>query len=192
MANPDAPFGMRMATRTGGALVGGLNRYSLPVTNAAILAVGDPVSSTGTADASGVPGIVRATAGAAIRGYVCGFEYDRDFEDLPDFRPISTAAFVLVSDDPFGRIYIQEDSDGGALAATDVGSNVNFIVANADAVTGQSQVELDSSTAGVTATLPLKILQLAQIEGNEIGVNAIWECSFNTHDLKALTGSTGI
>ena len=193
MANNDAPFGMSSSTRTGSSYVGGLNLYSIPASDSTIMAVGDPVISAGSADADGIATIARATAGTAVRGYIAGFVFDnRDQENLPSFRPASVAAQALVVDDPGSRILIQEDSDGGALTAADVGLNVNFIVANANSVTGKSQVEIDSSTANTTATLPLKLLGLYQIEGNEFGANAIWVCSFNTHELKALTGSTGV
>lgn len=193
MANFDAPFGMSSCTRTGSEYVGGLNLYFIPDTDSTIMAVGDPVISAGGADTDGVPSIARATAGTAVRGYIAGFVFNnRDQENLPSFRPASVEAYALVADDPGSRIIIQEDSDAGALTAADVGLNVNFVVANANSTTGKSQVEIDSSTAAVTATLPLKLLGLYQTEDNEFGNNAIWVCSFNTHELKGLTGSTGV
>ena len=192
MANQDAPFGFASATRTGSEYVGGVNLYYIPDTNATVLAVGDPVVSGGSADSRGVPSIARATAGSAIRGYIVGFEYDRGFEDLPNYRPASTAAYAYVADDPGARIVIQEDSDGGALTADSVGLNVDFIVADANSTTGRSQVELDSSSAATTNTLPLKIVELLNADDNEIGDQARWVCMFNTHELKADTGSTGV
>ena len=95
-------------------------------------------------------------------------------------------------DDPNGRIVGQEDSDTATLAATDVGLNVDFIVAAANATTGRSQMEIDSDTAATTNTLPLKLVELYQVEDNEIGDNARWVCTFNTHELKTDTGSTGV
>ena len=193
MANSDAPFGMSSTTSTTGQYFGVTNLYSIPATDAVITAVGDPVISAGSANADGVPTVTRAAAGDSIRGYVVGFIFPtRDQEDLPIFRPASIECLVMVSDDPSGRIIIQEDSDGGALTVADVGLNVNFVVANANAVTGRSQVEIDSSTAAVTATLPLKILELYRTDDNEIGTNAVWVCSFNTHELKTNTGSLGV
>ena len=87
---------------------------------------------------------------------------------------------------------MQEDSDGGALAAANVGQNANFVVANPDAVTGSSNFVLDSSSAATTNTLPLKITELWQEERNSIGDYACWVLTFNTHELKADTGSTGV
>ena len=192
MANQNAPFGFGVITRTGSEFIGGVNLYYIPATDATPLAVGDPVVSGGSADADGVPSIARAAAGAAVRGYIVGFVYDRDFENLPNLRTASTARYAYVADDPGGRVVLQEDSVGGALAATDVGSNVNFIVANPNTVTGRSQVMIDSSTAATTATLPLKLVELYSTDDNTIGDYARWVCSFNTHDFKANTGSTGV
>ncbi len=192
MANQNAPFGMGAITRTGSDFIGVLNRYHISSGNATAMAVGDPVISSGTADADGVPSIARAAAGDAVRGYIVGFEYKRETENLPNLRPASTEAYAYVIDDPNARIVIQEDSVGGALAATDVGSNVDFAVSAANTVTGRSQVMIDSDSVATTNTLPLKILELYQSDDNEIGDHARWVCSFNTHELKADTGSTGV
>ena len=191
MANVNAPFGMGTVTRTGSEYIGGVNRYYVPASNPAVLAVGDPVVSGGSADANGVPSVARAAAGASVRGYIVGFVYDRTYEDLPNYLPASTEGYVLVADDPNARVILQEDSVGGALGAADVGLNVNFIVADANSLTGRSQVQIDSSSSATTATLPLKLLELWPLDNNEIGDNAIWVCSFNTHELKADTGSLG-
>lgn len=192
MANKNAPFGMGAITRTGSDFVGGLNLYYIAATNSQVMAAGDPVVSEGSADADGVPSIARAAAGDAIRGYIVGFVYDRSAEDLPNYRAASTERYAYVADDPNARIVIQEDSVGGALTAASVGLNVDFIVSNANATTGRSQVQIDSNTALSTNTLPLKILELYSTDDNEIGTNARWVCSFNTHELKADTGSTGV
>ena len=189
MANQNAPFGFGAITRTGSDFVGTINTYYIPASNGQVMAVGDPVVSAGSADSDGVPSIARAAAGDAVRGYIVGFTYDRASEDLPNYRAASTERYALVADDPSGRVVVQED---GALTAADVGLNINFVVANADPVTGRSQVQLASATAGTLNTLPLKVIELYQTEDNVIGANARWVCSFNTHELKADTGSTGV
>lgn len=192
MANQDAPFGFGSITRTGSEFIGVLNKYFIPSTDATIMAVGDPVVGAGGANTDGVMTVTRASVNDAVLGYIVGFEFlTRDQEDLPNLKPASTEAFALVADDPGARIVVQEDSVGGALTAADVGQNVDFVVSDADSVTGRSQVQLDSSSAAGTNTLPLKILELYQVEDNEIGNFARWVCSYNTHELKADTGSTG-
>ena len=70
-----------------------------------------------------------------------------------------------------------------------LGSNANiatYVAANA--TTGRSQIELDSSSADTTSTLDLHIHRLYPTADNEIAVNAIWECSFNIHQY----GSVGV
>ena len=193
MANQDAPFGLKPISRTGSSYVGSINRYYISGSNATAMGVGDPVVSAGSADADGVPSVARAAAGDAIRGVVVGFDFlDRDQENLPQYRPASVECYALVADDPDMRVLVQEDSVVSTLAATDVGLNADFIVANANSVTGRSQVELDSSSAATTNTLSLKVLELYQAADNVIGDNAKWVCSLNTSELNGDTGSTGI
>ena len=193
MANQDAPFGLTPISRTGSSYVGSINRYYISGSNATAMGVGDPVVSAGSADADGVPSVARAAAGDAIRGVVVGFDFlDRDQENLPQYRPASVECYALVADDPDMRVLVQEDSDTATLTAADVGLNANFIVAAANAVTGRSQVELDSDSAATTNTLSLKILELYQAADNVIGDNAKWVCSLNTSELKGDTGSTGV
>ena len=192
MANQNAPFGYGSLTRTGSEYIGGLSRYFIPATDATIMAVGDPVVGAGSADTDGVQSVTRAAAGDAILGYIVGFDFlNRDQEDLPQLKPASIEAYVLVNEDPGSVVILQEDSVGGALTAADAGLNVDFIVANANSVTGRSQVQIDSSSALGTNTLPLKLKGLYQTDNNEFGANAIWVCTMNTHALKADTGSTG-
>jgi hypothetical protein len=88
------------------------------------------------------------------------------------YRAASTAAYVLVCTDPHMLYEIQEDSVGGALAAADVGLNADFIVASGNSYSKRSGVMLDTSTKATTATLPLKIMGIAQKPNNVIGANA--------------------
>lgn len=192
MANQDAPFGARPIGQNGGAYNGQVSKYYLPTSVNTILAVGDIVKSGGTGDDDGVPSIDRAAAGDIPRGIIVGFEFlNRDYEDLPNYRPAAIEAYALVADDPDIRFIIQEDSDGGALAKTDIGLNANIVVANANSSTGRSQMELDSSSADTTSTLDVKILELYQTADNEIGDYAKWVCTFNTHELKSV-GTAGV
>ena len=193
MANPNRPYGFVPCNSNGGTYTGQINRYFIPATDAVITAVGDLVTSAGSADADGIPTVVRSTAGDDVRGVVVGFDWqDGTYENLPNYRPASVAAYVLVADDPNLFVRAQEDSDTSTIAATDIGNNVNFIVANANSTTGRSQMEIDSNTVNTTITLPLKLIQLYQNNDNVIGDNAQYICSFNTHDLKASSGSTGV
>ncbi len=189
MANQNAPFGLGAITRSGSSFIGDVNKYYIPASDTSILSVGDPVISGGSADADGLPSITRASTGDAVRGYVVGFTYDRANEDLPNLRAASTERYALVCDDPMARVVVQANGD---LTANDVGQNIDFVVADADPVTGRSQVQLDTGTVGTGETKSLKLLELYQSEDNVIGTNARWVCSFNTHELKSSAGSTGV
>ncbi len=189
MANQNAPFGFGAITRTGSSFDGSLNRYFIPSTDGVIMAVGDPVITAGSADVDGIATVTRAAAGDSIRGYIVGFlPLDRSQEDLPNFRPANVETYVMVADDPGARVVIQEN---GTLTAASVGLNVDFVVTDANTSTGRSQVQINSATAAGDATLPLKIVGLYEVDDNEFGTNARYVCTFNTHELKADTGSLG-
>jgi hypothetical protein len=181
MANNDAPRGFVPVSNAYGApWTGAPRRYYIASGEAYDLYIGDPVALSGTGDAFGVPGIVRATAGAGSSagdgpvGVVVGFENLTSDNLSKSYRPNGTAGYVLVCDDPFALYEIQEDSDSATLAVTDIGLNANFIIGTGNTYTGTSATELDSNTAAVTATLDCRIIGLSPRINNEIGANAVW------------------
>lgn len=193
MPNSDAPFGLRpVSTLTGGDYKGKLTQVSLASTYATSVFVGDPVKLAGSSDASGrFPSVEQCAAGNNIDYVIVGFEPDYSTESLNTlYGPASTARTawaVSVTDMIFE---IQEDSVGGALAATDVGSVADIIVAAGSTVTGVSGVELDSNTAATGSSAQLTILGLALGTDNEIGTNAVWRVRVNESNLTA--GSDGV
>lgn len=189
MANADTPYGLIPCNRNGGVYDGSVQIYYVPSTDGTAMAVGDAVKLAGSADADGIPTITRATAGDIPVGIVIGFVPQSGYEDLPNYRAASVARYVLVADDPDVFFVIQEDSVGGALAATSVGLNADMVFAAPSSVTGLSNVELDSSSADTTNTLDLQIVRLYNVADNAIGDNAKWICKFNTHQYaKSRTG----
>jgi hypothetical protein len=154
--------------------------YYVPASDGTALYIGDPVVKNGSADAAGVPGVVLASAGGAITGVVQGF-MPNGTTDMAGYRAASTAAYVLVADDPDLIFEVQEDSVGGALAAADIGLNADFITAAGSTYTKRSGAMLDTSTRATTATLPLKIVGLRQIPGNDFGNNAKVLVRINKH-----------
>lgn len=195
MANIDAPTGLTpVRYRDGAPYNGAHNRYYIASGEAYNLFIGDPVALSGTGDAFGVPGIVRATAGGGssagdgMLGVVVGFENLTSDNLSRSYRPSGTAGYVLVADSPNLVFEIQEDSDTATLAVTDIGLNANFIIGTGNTATGTSAVELDSNTAAVTATLDLRILGLVPRPNNEIGTNAKWYVATNNHPWLSLEG----
>ena len=181
MANSNAPRGLvsvRKFAESGYA--NALRRYSVPSTYATALYLGDPVIKTGTADANGYSEVNAAANGGFITGVVVGFEDPASM--LLGYGAASTTRAVLVDDNPESLFEIQEDAVGGALAVTAVGLNADLISAAGSTATRASGWMLDSSTAAVTATLQVKIIEFQHREDNEIATaNAKILVKINKH-----------
>jgi hypothetical protein len=189
MANVDAAFGMiPVKYRDGRPYTGAYTRCYVPATDGTALYIGDPVQIAGSADADGVPTVTRATAAGG--NYVFGsiVAVEPETADSYTYRVASTARYVHVASDPDLLFMIQEDSDGGALAATNVGQNVDLVAGTGSTVTGKSGFEADSSTANTTNTLQLRIHGIMQTPDNSIGTNARLLVSINLHQNRYLTG----
>jgi hypothetical protein len=190
MANANTPFGLKPVKDAGsGYETGGLSMYYVPATDGTALYIGDPVVKAGSSDGAGNPSVTIAAAGGPITGVVMGFVPDGT-TDQAGYRAASTAAYVLVCDNPDEAFIIQEDGVGGQLAAADVGLNASIIVAAGNAYSKRSGVMLDSSTKATTAGLELKILGLAPIPGNDFGAYAKFLVKINNHT--EATASAGV
>lgn len=192
MANDNAPFGFKPVRGAYSQPYNdGAQVYAAAAGDSTVIRLGDPVTITGTATADGISIVTRSTAGAtnAITGIAVGFRPYGATEWL-GYRPASTAYEVLVEDNPWAEFYIMEDSDGGALAATNVGQNAAIIYGTATG--NRSAAMIDSSTAATTAGLQVNILGLAQIVGNEIGNYAVWRVRLNNVTTTPNAASTGV
>lgn len=99
---------------------------------------------------------------------------------------------IAVYDDPFMRFLAQMD-EADFDAQTDFDLNYNIVATTPNTLTGQSQMEIDSSTGAATATLPIKVLRVADVlspAGNALGANVLVECIIQNHLLKS-TGVNG-
>jgi hypothetical protein len=142
-----------------------IRRYSVPASYATALFIGDPVIKTGTSDADGYSEVNSAANGGFITGVVVGFE---DVASLQlGYGAASTVRAVLVDDDPESLFEIQEDAVGGTLALASVGLNADLISAAGSTYTRASGWQLDTSTAAVTATLQVKIVEFQHRVDNE-------------------------
>lgn len=191
MANVNAPFGLKpIRGASSQPYNDGTQIFQVPATDSTAVKYGDPVTVTGDASATGVPYVARTAAGSnAITGVAVGFRPLGNTEWL-GYRPASVAYEVMVECDPASEYLIMEDSDGGALAAADVGLNATFVFG---AATGEnsSVAMLDSSTKATTAGLPLRIMGLAQIVNNAIGQYAVWRVRLNNVTTTPNAASTG-
>lgn len=181
MANTNVPRGLTPLQGAGGVPYNGaVNMYYVPASDNNAMYIGDPVVKAGSADAAGVPSITIGAAGGPFTGVIQGF-VPNGTTDMAGYRAASTAAYVLVADDPDLIFEIQEDSDAGALAAVDIGLNASIIYAVGNAYSKRSGVMLDTSTKAGTAGLELKILGISQRHGNGIGTNAKVLVRINDH-----------
>lgn len=210
MANTDAPFGLRPVRYLNGVCWNGQARpYYVPSSDSTALFKGDPVVIVGDSNDNEVtviggkfaPGtlseVTRATAGDGnyITGVVVGVAPTTD-ESLT-YRAASTERVVWVADDP-NIVFHMQDDGGGTPSADWVGWNANLIAGTGSTATGISGFELDGGTSdgpANDASNQLFILNLANVEDNEIGDNAIWEVTINMHTYRATgdgDGSLGV
>lgn len=186
MANSDTPRGLWPVRYASGAPYNGAaNLYYVPSSDSTAIFVGDAVKLAGSADANGVASVAQAAAGDTIIGAVVGVVPVT--HDSTTYREASTERYVMVADDPELLFSAQEDSVGGALAAADVGNNVDLVVGSGNTIYGYSGMELDSSTKATT-TAGVRIVGLDRTPDNEIGTNANWLVRIVEHRSRTATG----
>lgn len=202
MANANRPSGFSPVRYLNGAAWNGqANVYGIAAAYATELAIGDPVISAGSALASGLPTIALAAATGAVRGVIVGLgrtpNLMGNYANLDTTkRPgaaQSTDWFAMVVDDPAVIFEIQEESNGTALAATEVGLNTIPVLAAAGTyLSGWQLRSASGATPATTATLQLRLLGLSQKQDNAFGAYAKWLVKFNVHELGTGTGAAGV
>lgn len=165
MANADRPVGFRPVRYMSGQPYCGAFEAMLSPTDD--LFIGDLVEPTATGLAlrdGAYQEVGRAETGDPIVGVVVGFEVDPDNLSRP-YHAASSTRVVHVA-----RVtgLMLEGQNNGAMAAADVGLNVNFVVGAGDTITGVSNFEVDSATEATTATLDLRIVGFVDRAGNEV------------------------
>lgn len=192
MANVSRVNGFRPIGHTTGAPWNGkVTKYAILAADGTATFVGDLVKLSGTADADGVASVAQAAAGNTPIGPIVWMEPNPD-NLTQNYRTASTLRYVYVADSPDLVMEAQEDAVGGAMAITDVGLNVDAIVGAGSTTTGQSGMQIDTSTKNTTSTLVLRILGFIQRPDNEVGVaNAKIKVAFNVHQYGSV-GTTGV
>jgi hypothetical protein len=200
MANVNAPFGLKPVNKlNSGVFNAGVRKCYIPSTYGTALYVGDPVVKTGTSNTTAYKGtaagvmneVNKATAGTGNKstGVIVAFD-ELQSDATKNYNPANTERVAYVLTDPYAAYWIQDDGSA-TLTAGDVGANFNMTFSTGGSTTsGQSGVQLDASSTATTATLQLNIIGLADIPGNALGANAIWEVKLNAHTESA--NSAGI
>jgi hypothetical protein len=150
--------------------------------------------------------IVTDMAGAspgAVVGVFWGAEYaDNSSGDVKFVRSIAAGTVAkakfkcFVYDDPNTLFKIQADQAATAIAAADVGKNVQIVASpTGSTVTFKSGLVADSSTKNTTNTFPLQILGSAQDDLGFTSAGTAMDIMvrINTHQHRnGATGVTGI
>lgn len=211
MANANRPSGFTPVGYLNGAPWNGQARvYSIAAAYGTALYIGDPCISSGTSDAYGIQGIAIGAGSGALRGVIVGLFDSGNTAGIPggitagytsnqniSYRPASHANvwYALVVDDPNVIFEIQEESNGTALAAAEVGLNQISLVGTGNGyISGWLLRSTTGATAATTATLQLRLLGLAQKPGatNVFGAYAKWLVQINVHELGHGTGAAGV
>ena len=202
MANANIASGLSPINDNGTTWSGQGRLVCFPASQASNIFRGDPLVPLGGTDAFGVPLVGLASAGATntILGAFIGIAngpaaganaYTTVTRDLPVYRQASIQNYGFICDDPNQIYVIQEDSVGGAIAASVGGfANGNLVAGSGSTVTGFSGWQLQSSgvSASANPTYQLRLLGLVRGPDNAIGVNAKWAVRIN---LPALWGTSG-
>lgn len=192
MANANTPFGLRPVGTLGNASYAGkIQKFFSSTSETAAIGIGDPVALAGSADADGIPTVIRMTTGGVAVGVVVGAVPDPT--DLTsNFKKASTARYLLVETDPNTVYEVQESNTAAtnALAAADVGLNASLTMGTVDTTTGNGKTVLAPTTKATTATLDVQILRLSPAVDNAIGQYAKWLVRLNINQYKA--GTTGV
>ena len=193
------PFGLTpVRYKSGAPYNGAANLYSVAAGETNNIFIGDPVLISGTGDAAGIPGVVRAAAGDRMTGVVVGFgQFDGASAGSTTainrgYRTAATADYLLVADDPALLFAVEEDAVGGALATTDIGNNADLVGGTGSTVTRRSGYMLDSSTKATT-TAQVRIWGFDQTIGNTIGgTGPVWLVSIVEATETPSAGTTGV
>lgn len=184
MANADFRYGLRPVEHLNGSPWNGVTRRARVTSTAGILGVGDPVIWNSAGSTRGYMEISRATAGATnkITGVITSFEpVETNLERLYIANADSGWANVCVDPD----VIFSAQADGVLVPTTDIGNNVDFVVADADTATGLSKAEIESSSKGTNATYQLTIIGGVDKEDNDLTLtNAEWLVLINLHSFR--------
>lgn len=171
MANRDNPRGFLPIKHLGG---GDIRYTEVPLEAAnAILGIGDPLMKT----ANGLYN--RWAAGNPIAGIAM---------EAKAANAGAGATVLAIVDKNVIFVGQTDDTTGTLTAQTGVGLNATIIVGNA--VNGRSICEIDESSGAAGATLPLKVLALHPVVGNEFGQFNVLQVLMNEHT--EFAGTTGI
>lgn len=188
MANVDKAFGLRPIGNLSATGAQKQYGYQIDDNQAGAIFQGDLVTIVNGFVVKFAP----ATHAAAL-GVFNGCSFIDPTSGKPTFKNFYPGSVNITSgtiqadvmDDPSQLFLIQADED---IVQADIGKNADVVGTGGSTTTGNSTMELDSSTIADTAALNLKIVGLYTVPGNSLGDFAVVVVKINEH----LYGSTGV
>ena len=196
-------YGLKPVKHAKGGIVrtnnfSGVNGYRIAATAPSAFFEGDLV----TFSSGNIVTDMGAASPGAVVGVFWGAEYvDNSTGEVKFVRsiPASTVAKdkykVYVYDDPDIIFQIEADQDTTAIAAADVGKNVQIVASpTGSAITHKSGLVADSSTKATTNSFPLTVLGSAELDDSfsSAGTSMDILVKINTHQFGIAAGNAGI
>ena len=194
MANIDAAFGLIPVACQGQTdNNGGQSQYPIGDTQSTAIFTGDPVKykNDGTIEV--------AAATNPLLGVFGGCFYTDPTTSKPTWSPYFPAALApgdakaFVWDNPMQTFIAQQDSVGSNLVAANLNENADLVFGAGNTTTGVSGIEIDSSSADVTATLQVRLIDFYNVPSNNTTANnSIFVVKINNSSMMAGTGTLGV
>lgn len=154
---------------------GKTRRVYVDAAHATLIAPGDLVRATGSADSEGVAAVDALTAtGQQVFGVVASVEYRYAGENLSRTGlPAGSAGYLYVQTDP--ALWLEAPVVNGPLLAADVGLNVDstYTAATNSGVLDISNMSINATGKATTATLQLRVQQLLPDANGVLGNRAL-------------------
>lgn len=195
MANTNAPSGFLACDHLGSAYNPPSRMVAFAAGDGAAAYKGDLVKFTGAVDTDGItPVVTVASAGdGKLAGAILGFEPQRAGSWQTYYKPASTRMYAKIPADPQQLYMVQEDSVGGNIPVTTaIGQNCDMINSGGNTVTGNSGMQLDSSTAANTNTLAIRLIgpiYRADNDPTTASSNGNWYVKLNLNAYDTITGT---
>ena len=175
-------------TQGSSGYTGKVQTYAFLAADGNLMAVGDAVIVSGTANADGVASITRANGGSgtAITGTIAGFAPDISSLELKG-RTASTARLAQIMTDPDA---VYELEIGSALAITDV--EANFLLTPTAPTTNGSLVRSAMVSGVANATGPLRLIGLKKDPDGVLALGAVGNIGIFTIIRSQSTNLTGV
>jgi hypothetical protein len=196
MTNTSAAAGFQVVGQQGvGAYTGAMKKVAFASGDATAAFLGSMVKYTGasvTVNGEVIPVVTLASpADTKLAGAIQYFDPQRSGSWTTFNRTASTQVIGYIPADPYAYYQVQEDSVGGNISlSTNIGNNCDFTAESGSTVTGYSTMQLDSSTAANTNTLPLRLVAPApRADNDSTSANATWIVTIIQSAYTNLTGA---